>query len=441
MLMQWSNLLASGRPGRRASTDGVRSEPDYRTAFEADCDRVVYSAPFRRLARKTQVHPMAVNDHVHNRLTHSIEVASVGRSFGRRLGAWLCQRGEIQPDRIEDVCQILQAACLAHDIGNPPFGHAGEFAIRQWVRDHEADLLTHDTQSVSPGVMADWRFFEGNAQGFRLAARADNPKTGYMHLTHATLGAMIKYPWDSQDAKVRQAGQEAKFNVFSTEAHLFERLTTEMHLRRPDGSAARHPLSFLSEAADDICYRILDLEDAVDMDILDERKVRQVFLGFLRAEDTGQPLSRMRGQVIRTLMDRFWRAFEDDFAAIAAGKRTTDLKADVDDATKRALEPIKDLYALIFANRAKVATELGAYETLGRIIQTFVQAVRVLTERGAYDRTDFLTRRRLELAWGAAYAESNQSQPYDWWLHQVMDYVAGLTDNAARRLARDIAGL
>ena len=436
--MDWNKLLSDyrvPRPGKPAAP----SQPEaYRTPFEADCDRVVYSAPFRRLARKTQVHPLAINDHVHNRLTHSIEVASVGRSFARRLGVMLHERGEIPRERVEDLCQIVQAACLAHDIGNPPFGHAGEFAIREWVRMHGDAMFGRDERAVDPGVRADWALFEGNAQGFRLAARPDNPQTGYMRLTYATLGAMIKYPWDSQAPR---ATEKAKFNVFSTETRLFQAMAEHMGLGLPDGTAARHPLSFLTEAADDICYRILDLEDAVDMAILDEGAVRDVLLAFLGGGGSEDPLPMLRGKVIRALVDECWGVFEDDYDAIMAGQRTADLKAGLAAPTEAFLREIKDLYGTIFANRAKVATELGAYETLGRIIEMLTQAVATLAEKTDYDAADFLTQRRLELAWGEPYARHNQAQPYAWWLHQVMDYVAGLTDNYARQLSREIAGL
>lgn len=177
MPMNWNDLLSDYRLPRSGKVVAPSEPEDHRTAFEADHDRVVYSAPFRRLARKTQVHPLAVNDHVHNRLTHSIEVASVGRSFARRLDVMLSDRGEIERERIEYLCQIVRAACLAHDIGNPPFGHADEFAIHEWDRVHGETMFDQRGQAVDPGVRADWAVFEGNAQGFRLAARADSERS------------------------------------------------------------------------------------------------------------------------------------------------------------------------------------------------------------------------------------------------------------------------
>ena len=445
MNLDWNRLLSDWRcPGLRSPAGPSQPQP-HRTPFEADYDRIVYSAPFRRLARKTQVHPLAPNDQIHNRLTHSIEVASVGRSLGGRLALFLKARGELPEDRTaEDVSQIVQAACLAHDIGNPPFGHGGEYAIRAWVQSHRCEMFGEGDDNADPALHvdapleSDWLIFEGNAQGFRLAARGDNPQAAYMRLTYATLGAMVKYPWDSHD---RRAALQQKFNVFSSERELFQQMADAMGLVQPDGRVARHPLSFLSEAADDICYRIVDLEDAVEMKILKEDDVRPVFLTFLGQSSSRLPLPVLRGQAISALVQATWSVFESNYAAIMVGDRELDLKAGLDPRMVDAIEQVGDFYNRIFADRGKISAELGAYQALGRIIQTLSQAVRRLAHCQAYAQTDFVTRRSLQLAWGEAYATEHQRQPYSWWLHQVMDYVSSLTDNFARQLAREIAGL
>ncbi|MEM7314896.1 MAG: dGTP triphosphohydrolase, partial [Planctomycetota bacterium] len=282
MQIEWQRLLSSERVpiGRSSSSGNDRQRPlitsqDFRSAFEADYDRVSFSTAFRRLARKTQVHPLAQNDQVHNRLTHSIEVAAVGRTLSRMLADLMRRRGEPiidAPTTCDDLAWIMQAACLVHDIGNPPFGHAGEFAIREWVAEH-ADVVFPQSQSVSQGTQTDLRIFEGNAQGFRLAARTDNQQ-GYMRLTYATLGSMVKYPWVSTSP---QAEEQGKFNCFSTEQSIFQGIWEQLGLIRDDGSYARHPLSFLSEAADDICYRIVDLEDAAEIcQILNDDNAKMV---------------------------------------------------------------------------------------------------------------------------------------------------------------------
>ncbi len=436
--LQWNRLLSDYRCPRSGQEPRPSQEEPYRSAFEADYDRIVYSPAFRRLARKTQVYPTAPHDHIHNRLTHSVEVASVGRSFAKRMADLLHRRGEMPAERsTEDLCQILQAACLAHDIGNPPFGHGGEFAIRQWVRDHADQVFGSDPASRDDGLRRDWLIFEGNAQGFRLAARADNAQAGYMRLTFATLGTMVKYPWHSCDPR---AIKQKKFNIFSSERELFEQIWSHLGLGTEE-HAKRHPLSFLSEAADDICYRILDLEDAVDMKILEDAHVRPVLLQILDQDASHLPLSVLRGRAIHTLVNATWDVFESDYEAIMHGERSDDLKTSLAEQLSDALEQVAAHYTTIFAHRSKVSTELGAYQSLGRIVGALSHAALQLTERGSFHQTDFLAKRSLMLAWGESYVTTNQDQPYAWWLHQVMDYFAGLTDDHAIHLSRQIAGL
>jgi len=435
--MMWDKLLCDWRFARREGEPAKGGRADaFRSAFEMDFDRIVYSGPFRRLSRKTQVHPMAMNDQVHTRLTHSLEVASVGRSLGHRLGKFLRARGEVAEGREQDLVWIIQAACLAHDIGNPPFGHAGEYAIREWVKGHREEVFAGET--VSDGVRADWEIFEGNAQGFRIAARGDNAAAGYLRLTFATLGAMVKYPWDSQDPRATFRG---KFNVFSTEKHLFGEMAERMGMIGAGGKIVRHPLSFLAEAADDICYRILDLEDAAELGILEERRVREILLSmFDSGSFAGAPVAVLRGEAIQALIEGVWRVFERDYGAIMNGEREEDLKSGVEPSLVEAVGKIKQAYTEIFADRTKVAAELGAYKTLGRIIKAVCLATRRLAGAKSYRECGFLAQRCLELAWGEGYATENQGKPYEWWLHQVMDYVSGLTDNYSRQLSREIEG-
>lgn len=215
---------------------------------------------------------MAPNDHIHNRLIHSIEVGSVGRSLGKKLQRFLQKKGDIAEDCF-DLPKIVQVGCLVHDIGNPPFGHAGESAIQDWVCEHQ-DIVFSKDFPLSDEIKEDLLMFEGNAQGFRLASRKDN-KSGYMRLTYASLGAMIKYPWISSDPR---AIEKHKYNIFSSEKEVFEDLAFEMGLSLSNGFVARHPLSFLTEASDDICYRILDMEDAVAMRIFPEKPILELFL-------------------------------------------------------------------------------------------------------------------------------------------------------------------
>ena len=452
MNIEWNRLLSPERvpvggqqspkvPANQRSLLPKSAAQDFRSAFEADYDRVAFSTSFRRLARKTQVHPLAQNDQVHNRLTHSIEVAAVGRTLSRMLTDLMVQRNEPiiqEPSTRDDLAWILQAACLVHDIGNPPFGHAGEFAIREWSAEH-ADVVFPDDHDVSPGTQSDVRLFEGNAQGFRLAARTDNQQ-GYMRLTYATLGAMVKYPWTSTTDK---AVASQKYNCFSTEQEIFHATWEQLGLIRDDGTYARHPLSFLSEAADDICYRIVDLEDAAEMQIIDESVVRDAYNRFL-GESTNSKLPVARGKVIRRLMEKSFEVFENEYDTIMRGEREDDLKSDFPEELRDAVKNVKQIYNRIFSHRDKITTELGAYKALGRIIKALAKGCQALaTNRSFADtaRKSYVAKRSLELAWDVDYLTRNESQSYDWWLHEIMDFVSSLTDNSARQISSKIAGL
>lgn len=440
MELDWTRLLCDWRSASPGKSPGPSAVTEFRTHFESDYDRVVYSQPFRRLARKTQVHPMAMNDHVHNRLTHSVEVASVGRSFGRRLEVFLRQRGELPTEHSgEDLAWILMAASVAHDIGNPPFGHAGEYAIRDWSESHQHIVFPADIP-ISDASKRDVLLFEGNAQGFRMAARSDNELIGYLRLTFATLGTMVKYPWDSSDPR---ATQTQKYNCFATERDLFAAAFEEMGLSH-GGGFVRHPLSFLSEAADDICYRVLDLEDAAEIGLIPTTRIREIYLSFLPPESQSKyqayPLPVLRGLVIQTLIQESWRVFEENYGSVMHGERTKDLKADFPSMLQDALGHVQNAYAEIFSETEKVTVELGAYKALGRILKALCLAVAAMKRSDDLKSLRFVTRRSLDLAWDRSYVKAHFHESYDWWIHQILDYVSSLTDNYARQMSREIEG-
>jgi len=450
--LTWTKLLSPDRVPRPDSdppkVNRLSSQSDERTAFEQDYDRIVFSTPFRRLARKTQVHPMASNDHIHNRLTHSIEVASVGRSFAGRIANLAAEKSDLSDTQKPDLAWILQSACLSHDLGNPPFGHAGEEVIRVWAHEHQ-DLLFPERRFSSLHDLAacrsDWLNFEGNAQGFRFASRRDNTVAGYLRLTYATLSAAIKYPWTSADVRTQQ---KRKHNCYSTEIEIFERMARTLGLVVNDNAWCRHPLSFLTEAADDICYRIIDLEDAVEMRICQPENVRDLFFRICNSPTYDwMSLSQLRGQAIKSLMDECWGVFERDFDAIMNGDRNDDLKSSLNSACQAQLQEVNDIYEAIFGHRKKIATELGAYHILGRILKAFVRTVQSISDLEptdgfkSYESIHFLAKRTIELTWGRDHVRNHLDKPYRWWLSQVMDYVSGMTDDYATRLSREIGGL
>lgn len=438
--LEWPRLLSAERDAAGAPPTRPGGTPDPRTPFERDYDRIVFSAPFRRLAKKTQVHPFAEMDQIHNRLTHSLEVASVGRSLGYALGRFLAWRQELpEGQTVEDIACILQAACLAHDIGNPPFGHAGEFAIREWVKENAEALFGAQVPSELEGVARDWATFEGNAQSFRMVARADNREQVYIRFTYASLGAMVKYPWDSGDPR---AAALHKYNYFASEAPLFGAVIDSLGLRRPEGVVVRHPLSYLSEAADDICYQIGDFEDAVQMRILPEAEVRDLFGRIIGGPVDGRPLPALRARAISCLVRAAQETMEASYDFIMAGERSWSaaLKADFPPHLQEVMQLIKQRYPDIFNYRPKVAAEIGAPPALGKILDTYAGVVKTLTERKSYEQLGFGARRHMEIAWPGSYVRQHETESYSWWLGRVMDFVAGMTDNYALQVAREISG-
>lgn len=440
--LQWPALLSNDRVGQKPDKKAHSSDqPAERSEFESDYDRAVFSEPFRRLAKKTQVHPLAPNDHIHNRLIHSIEVGSVGRSLGKKVQHFLQQQHPKQTHSFDELALIVQVGCLIHDIGNPPFGHAGEYAIREWLAKHEQLVFFDDDHTLrcSPQTREDLLLFEGNAQGFRLAARRDNPKCGYMRLTYASLGSMIKYPWASDD---NRAQDKKKFNVFDSEKKLFTEMSTAMGLLRDDGTVARHPLSFLTEAADDICYRMLDMEDAVSMGIFPEQPIQELFLTIAGCpEDTWKPVAMARGEAINALINESFAVFKNDYQAIMAGERERDIKADFSEHYKACFKKINEHYIEIFSHRGKLGYEIGSYKIVGRIIKAFVLSIQSLCEKNDYTELEYISSRCFDLAWGKEFTCKNFHQSYDWWLRQTFDYVSGLTDNYAIQISREIEGV
>ena len=273
-MMDWEALL-----GKQRLNDPDAESQSGRSPFQQDLDRIVFSAAFRRLARKTQVHPLSDNDHVHTRLTHSIEVASVGRSLGTIVGSEIAgslNKPEITADTFGD---IVQAACLAHDIGNPPFGHSGEDTIGRWFNSsvNSPAIFGSDMKDIEKN---DLRYFEGNAQGFRILTQLENNRwSGGLRLTYAVLGTFTKYPRSSVVHPIPNDSYIGgkKIGFFESERGYFEKIASGLGLIQRNEQLyywCRHPLAFLVEAADDICYAIIDIEDGFALGYLTFEETR-----------------------------------------------------------------------------------------------------------------------------------------------------------------------
>lgn len=447
--MNWTQLLSPQRFRPKDGTIQPTSTPSsqegvdaLRTDFHIDYDRVVFSGAFRRLGRKTQVHPFAEHDHTHNRLTHSVEVASVGRSLGNRVGVML-QKGGFLPagNTPSDIGAVVQVACLAHDLGNPPFGHTGEDALRDWFRrpDH-----AHYLAALSEAERNDVQTYEGNAHSLRILASLEMYRNrGGMRLTAATIGALLKYPWTTLDARGRK-----KFNIYQTELPFIRRVAEELGLPEyaPD-AWARHPLSYLMEAADDICYALLDLEDAVELGLLGDAEVesilspltfREVPSAWQSAQSSLQRCAMLRGMAIGRAIDDVAQTFITHQSDLLNGSfQGKDLLALSSPEVQDTLEKAKELARTrIFRHQSKLMTEIAAFPCLASILDLLVPAAYALITQGEVNTRQSLA---LELLKNndPIVREDSLYAAY----MKILDFVGGMTDNAAARMARELSGV
>lgn len=330
--MNWPTLISDKRFGLEDYHDPKKSHT--RTDFRRDYDRLVFSSPFRRLQNKTQVFPLPGSIFVHNRLTHSMEVACVGKSLAdniaRELSAKYAERGE-NVEHFNHLGDIVAAACLAHDMGNPPFGHSGEKAIGTFFSEGAGLKLK---ERFTPAQWNDLINFEGNANAFRLLTHQfEGRRHGGFAMTYSALASIVKYPFESS-----LANRKGKFGFFTTEKEDFERVARELGMLRLSEESealryARHPLVYLVEAADDICYQVMDMEDAHKLKIIPTQEVIDIFLGFFEPErqekmkramghvsDPNEKIAYLRSCVVGTLVEQCAKAFIDNEDAIMEGR-------------------------------------------------------------------------------------------------------------------------
>ncbi len=445
--MDWQHLLNKTRLGNRPAKD-----ESGRNAFLRDHDKIIFSGAFRRLARKTQVHPLATNDHIHNRLTHSLEVSCVGRTLGIRVGEALRTRG-LLPAQIDatDLGDIVQSACLAHDIGNPPFGHTGERAIRSWFLEHGQRYLV----DLSTSQRADLESFEGNAQGFRILTKSEyHQYDGGMRLTYATLATFLKYPWLAESAKAGITPRREKFSAFGAEsAALLEVCNATGLRRRGDHFYSRHPLAFLVEAADDFCYAIIDLEDGLEMNLLhwndvfpllqpilpDSHEIVELVHSNFRP---GRKAALLRGSIIEHFIDAGVSAFMQHHDELLAGNIDGDLISLCAAPVREAVEGSKQLAKTrVFEHPLKIELEIGAYQVIGTLLDRLIEAAIAYAEN---DLSNFRHQRLINLIGTHTFPPNlnqlDKSERRYECIMRAVDFISGMTDNYATYLAKQFNG-
>jgi dGTPase len=442
--MDWLTLLSPDRLGRERK---ARTHDPARSEFRRDSDRITFSSAFRRLQDKTQVFPLADNDYVRTRLTHSLEVASVARSLATRIGGEICARHGLRELHASDFGEVASAAALAHDLGNPPFGHSGEDAIRHWF--NTSPHAQRAKTGLNAAELADIDRYEGNAQGFRLITRLqmpDNP--GGLQLTCATLGAFTKYPRESVLPTALPGASAKKFGFFQSEAGLFAEVAERCGLPRREARGAcwaRHPLAFVVEAADDISYRLVDLEDGCRLDHVSYEEAKKFYRAVIAERDQPRRLDAIatqthRVQLLRTCaIGSAIEACAELFLAreheILAGTFDEPLIDAIPNAAAWE-EIIRVSRERIYSTPRGVEIEAAGFEVLGGLLDVFVSA---LNEFAEHPRR---SKKLLQLVPAETLGPAREplASPYERLL-RMLDFVSGMTDSYAVSLYKKVRGI
>lgn len=437
--MNWRQLISNKRFGLEEQHE---QRKDNRSEFQRDYDRLIFSAPFRRLQNKTQVFPLPGSIFVHNRLTHSLEVSCVGRSLGNNISSLLLKKHpELEDTHISEIGAIVSAACLAHDLGNPPFGHSGERAISTYFSEGKGKELKNQLSSME---WDDIIHFEGNANAFRLLTHQflGRRKGGFV-MTYSTLASIVKYPYSSQLAKGKP-----KFGFFTSEARDFQKIAEELGIKKlsEEGEPlkyARHPLVYLVEAADDICYQMMDIEDAHKLKLLTTEEVKALFYQFFdenrekRAEevynivmDTNEQIAYLRASVIGILIDECTRVFMENEEAILNGEFEGTLIKSIKPELREAYKHCSKVsLEKIYRSRDVLDIELAGFHVISTLLELMIDAV--LSPEKAYSQ--------LLISRVSSQYDINSPTLYGK-IQAVLDYLSGMTDVFALDLYRKIKG-
>ena len=440
--MEWKQLISNKRFGQEHKH---AERHDDRSEFKRDYDRLIFSSAFRRLQNKTQVFPLPGSIFVHNRLTHSLEVASVGMSIGNDISRWVIQK---QPDLkdtlVEEIGTIVSAACLAHDLGNPPFGHSGEKAIQTFFSEGPGQKIK---SMVSSEFWDDITHFEGNANAFRiLTHRFKGRRQGGFVMTYSMLASIVKYPFASS-----LAGNHGKFGFFASEAESYKKIADELGISCKSAPGeplkyARHPLVYMVEAADDICYEIMDIEDSHKLKILSYAETEHLLLSFFDEDiqqkirqriideeltDENEKVVYMRASVIGKLENECVAAFLAHEEEILAGTFEGSLIDHISERQKMAYQECEKIsYSKIYQSKPVLDIELSGYQIMATLMKVFIEA--------AVNPSRFYSKQLLRRV-SSQYDIENENLEER--IMAVLDYISGMTDIYALDIYQKINGI
>lgn len=442
MIMKWQSLISNKRLGQEIKH---AERHDDRSEFKRDYDRLIFSAPFRRMQNKTQVFPLPGSIFVHNRLTHSLEVASVGMSLGNDVMTQLCDKHpELCGTLFEQIGTIVSTACLAHDMGNPPFGHSGEKAIQTFFTEGAGNYLKGQ---LHPRFWNDITHFEGNANAFRLLTHQfKGRRIGGFVMTYSTLASIVKYPFISS-----RAGNHGKFGFFASEESTYVKVATELGIKKMSANNeplryARHPLVYLVEAADDICYEIMDIEDAHKLKLLSFDETEQLLLNFFDVNtqqhikqriidegltDNNEKVVYMRACAVGKLENECVAAFVDNEEDILNGTFEGCLIDHINTIQQQAYRLCAELsFKRIYHSKPVLDIELAGYKILQTLMETLIEA--------AVNPSRFYSQ---ELMRRFSSQYDIQSNDLETRIMAVIDYVSGMTDVFALDIYQKINGI
>ena len=440
--MEWKQLLSNKRFGQEHKH---AERHDDRSEFKRDYDRLIFSSAFRRLQNKTQVFPLPGSIFVHNRLTHSLEVASVGMSIGNDISRHVIRKQpELKDTLVEEIGTIVSAACLAHDLGNPPFGHSGEKAIQTFFSEGPGQKIK---SMVSSEFWDDITHFEGNANAFRiLTHRFKGRRQGGFVMTYSMLASIVKYPFASC-----LAGNHGKFGFFASEAESYRKIADELGIfcKSAPGEPlkyARHPLVYMVEAADDICYEFMDIEDSHKLKNLSFAETELLLLSFFDEDiqqkirqriideelsDENEKVVYMRASVIGKLENECVAAFLAHEEEILAGTFEGSLIDHISERQKKAYKECEKIsYSKIYQSKPVLDIELSGYQIMATLMEVFIEA--------AVNPSRFYSKQLLRRV-SSQYDIENENLEER--IMAVIDYISGMTDIYALDIYQKINGI